>query len=259
MSDAFQSEVYASIATLDQLKRLYDLGDIDVRFFERESRALINEVQRGLEQMKRLGLDVQAFLTDWSIHQRFPEAANLLGLVPAQPAGPTWTAGQWASKEEFYDYLGLLVLDVATKHSSKGLIGLAEMIVEVLRSLPNPQVAKFTDVIEAVNRVSGAGLIPGIRTLKGGVKVVELRPLELRRDQADVINLAAGKGYVSLEEVMMNLGWSEDHARRVLASLVEAGIAVVSLKYSTGGRYYFPGLRPMEQDGGPDGSPTVSE
>jgi predicted HTH transcriptional regulator len=86
-------------------------------------------------------------------------------------------------------------------------------------------------------------LIPGIRTLRGGVKVVELRPLELRRDQADVINLAATKGYVSIEEVIMQLKWSEDHARQVLSSLVDAGMAVADIRFSTGGRYYFPGLR----------------
>ena len=72
---------------------------------------------------------------------------------------------------------------------------------------------------------------------------MELRPLELRRDQSDVINLAALKGYVSIEEVMMNLKWSEDHARQVLTSLVDAGMAVADIRFSTGGRYYFPGLR----------------
>ncbi|MFW9912641.1 MAG: hypothetical protein ACFFEU_09220, partial [Candidatus Thorarchaeota archaeon] len=83
---------------------------------------------------------------------------------------------------------------------------------------------------------------------RGGVKVVELRPLELRRDQADVVNLAASKGYVSVEEVMMLMKWSEDHARQVLSSLADAGMAVADIRFSTGGRYYFPGLRAREQD-----------
>jgi predicted transcriptional regulator len=58
-----------------------------------------------------------------------------------------------------------------------------------------------------------------------------------------VINLAASKGYVSVEEVIMQLKWSEDHVRQVLSSLVEAGMAVADIRFSTGGRYYFPGLR----------------
>ena len=137
-------------------------------------------------------------------------------------------------------------MDVVTENSSKGLMGLAELIVQVVRRLPELRSVSYNDVIEAVNMVSEHGLIPGIRTLRGGVKVVELRPLELRPDQADVINLAASKGYVSLEDVMMALRWSEDHTRQVLTSLVNAGMAVADMKFSTGGRYWFPGLRARE-------------
>jgi len=241
MSEAFQSELYASIATLDQLKRLYDLGAVDIRSFQRESQALIQDVRENIERMRRLGFDVSSFLYHEQIVERFPEAVHLLGLNPTEPRDL-----HGMTEDEYYDYIGLAVLDVATMHASKGLMDLAELIVEVVKRLPELKSVSYNDVIEAVNRVAEAGLIPGIRSLRGGVKVVELRPLELRRDQADVINLAASKGYVSLEEVMMNLKWSEDHARQVLTSLVDAGMAVVDMKYSTGGRYYFPGLRSRE-------------
>ena len=147
------------------------------------------------------------------------------------------------TKDEYYDYIGLAVLDVVTANSSKGLMGLAELIVEVVRKLPELKSVSYNDVIEAVNMVAKHGLIPGIRTLKGGVKVVELRPLELRRDQADVINLAASKGFVTVEEIMLEFKWSEDHARQILTSLVDAGMAVADMRFSTGGRYWFPGLR----------------
>ena len=138
-------------------------------------------------------------------------------------------------------------------------MGLAELIVEVVRRLPDFNSVSYSDVIEAVNMVAEHGLIPGIRTLRGGVKVVELRPLELRRDQADVINLAASKGYTSVEEVMMQLKWSEDHARQVLGSLVEAGMAVADVKFSTGGRYWFPGLRAREDLESGHGVPSVAK
>ncbi|MHA1772241.1 MAG: hypothetical protein ACTSYL_00910 [Candidatus Thorarchaeota archaeon] len=238
MSDVYQSELFASIATLDQLKRLYDLGAINIRSFQHESQTLLQDVQQHMEQMKRLGIDVNGFLAEERIIDEFPEAARMIGITPLQVRNL-----QGLTEDEYYDYIGLAVLDVATANSNKGLMGLAELIIEVVRRLPELKSVSYNDVIEAVNRVSRAGLIPGIRTLKGGVKIVELRPLELRRDQADVINLAASKGYATLEEVMMALKWSEDHARQVLSSLVEAGMAVVDMKYSTGGRYYFPGLR----------------
>ena len=239
MHERLQSELYASIATLDQLKRLYDLGAVDIRSYQRESQALLNDVRTQIENLRRLGLDIGGFVTGEHIIEAFPEAATLLRLGSHAPRRSL----QGMTLDQFYDYIGLAILDVATENSSKGLMGLAELIVEVVRRLPELESVTYNDVIEAVNRVSENGLIPGIRTLRGGVKVVELRPLELRRDQADVINLAATKGYVSVEEVIMQLKWSEDHARQVLSSLVDAGMAVADIRFSTGGRYYFPGLR----------------
>lgn len=239
MQERLESELYASIATLDQLKKLYDLGAVDVRSFQRESQALLQEVRTHLDNLKRIGLDIGSFIDSERIVDSFPDAADLLRLRDYTPA----RSYQGMSADQYYDYIGLAILDVATEHSSKGLMGLAELIVEVVRRLPDIKSVTYNDVIEAVNRVAENGLIPGIRTLRGGVKVVELRPLELRRDQADVINLAASKGHVSVEEIMMQLNWSEDHARQVLTSLVEAGMAVADIRFSTGGRYYFPGLR----------------
>jgi hypothetical protein len=239
MHERLHSELYASIATLDQLKKLYDHGAVDIRSYQRESQALLQDVRSQIENLRRMGLDIGTFVHGERIIDAFPEAAHLLGLGSHAPR----QAPQGMTMDQFYDYVGLAILDVATEHSSKGLMGLAELIVEVVRRLPEIESVTYNDVIEAVNRVADNGLIPGIRTLRGGVKVVELRPLELRRDQADVINLAASKGYVSVEEVIMQLKWSEDHARQVLSSLVDAGMAVADIRFSTGGRYYFPGLR----------------
>ncbi len=239
MHERLHSELYASIATLDQLKKLHNLGAVDDRSFQRESQALLQDVRSQIENLRRMGLDIGSFVSGERIIEVFPEASTLLRLNRhAQRQTP-----QGMTRDQFYDYVGLAILDVATEHSSKGLMGLAELIVEVVRRLPEIESVTYNDVIEAVNRVADNGLIPGIRTLRGGVKVVELRPLELRRDQADVINLAASKGYVSVEEVIMQLKWSEDHARQVLSSLVETGMAVADIRFSTGGRYYFPGLR----------------
>ncbi len=239
MQERLETELYASIATLDQLKKLYDLGAVDSRSFQRESQALLHEVRGHIDNLKRIGLDIGSFFAGERIADAFPDASDLLRLREYAPA----KSFSGMNADQYYDYIGLAILDVATEHASKGLMGLAELIVEVVRRLPEVKSVTYNDVIEAVNRVSEHGLIPGIRTLRGGVKVVELRPLELRRDQADIINLAASKGHVSVEEVMMQLKWSEDHARQVLSSLVDTGMAVADIRFSTGGRYYFPGLR----------------
>jgi hypothetical protein len=238
-----ETELYASIATLDQLKKLYDLGAVDIGSFQRESSALLQEVRNHIEDLKRIGLDIGGFFAGERIIEVFPDAADLLRLRDST----SLRSYQGMNADQYFDFIGLAILDVATEHASKGLMGLAELIVEVVRRLPQLKSVTYNDVIEAVNRVADNGLIPGIRTLRGGVKVVELRPLELMRDQADVVNLAASRGYVSVEDVMMQLKWSEDHARQVLTSLVEAGMAVADIRFSTGGRYYFPGLRPRDR------------
>ena len=247
MHERLHSELYASIATLDQLKKLYDHGSVDVRSFQRESQALLQDVRSQIENLRRMGLDIGSFISGERIIEVFPDAATMLKLDGHAPRRSL----QGMTLDQYYDYIGLAILDVATEHSSKGLMGLAELIVEVVRRLPELESVSYNDVIEAVNRVADHGLIPGIRTLRGGVKVVELRPLELRRDQADVINLAASKGYVSVEEVIMQLKWSEDHARQVLSSLVDTGMAVADIRFSTGGRYYFPGLRARDSSSDP--------
>jgi len=237
-----QSEVYASIATLDQLKKLYDLGAVDIQSYQRESEALVMEVRSRIDDLRQMGLDVAGFIHRERITEMFPNAAGLLNLYEEKPR----TQLNGLTLDQYYDQLGLAVLDVATIHASKGLMVLAELIIEVVRRVPKFKSVSYNDVIESVNRVAEHGLIPGIKTLRGGVKVVELRPLELRQDQADIINLAAVKGYTSVEEAMMEMKWSEDHARQVLTSLVDAGMAVADIRFSTGGRYYFPGLRPRD-------------
>lgn len=238
MAEHLHSELYASIATLDQLKRMYNMGVVDVVSFRRVSEALINDAREKLEELRRIGHDVLQFIRRERITEEFPEAAGMLSLSPGYSSDSSGTV----YPEDYHNDIDLAVLDVANAHSSKVFMGLAELIVQVVRKLPQYRNITYNDVIEAVNRVAESGLIPGIRTLPGGVKVVGLRPVELSADQADVMGLAASRGYVTIEDVMLHLRWSQDHARQVLMSLVDAGIAVSEMRYSTGGRYYFPGL-----------------
>ncbi len=255
MSSRIESELYASIATLDQLKRLYQMGLVEVTAFRRESQALIADIQANIERMRGCGLSVEDFLRSERITERFPEAAQMLQFPPNSGD----MRFESVNLEEYYDELGLAVLDVAAENASKGFMEVAELIVQVVRRLPQYKNIRYNDVLEAVNRVARNGLLPGIRLLRDGVKVVQLRPLELSSDQAEVVRLAAIKEPLTVEDVMIQFKWSEDHARQVLSSLVEAGIAVVGMRLSTGCRYYFPGLRSRDvkdtHDDGSDAAP----
>jgi len=146
MHERLHSELFASIATLDQLKKLYDLGAVDIRSYQRESQALLQDVRSQIENMKRIGVDIGTFVSNERIVEAFPEAANLLRLGSYAPRRSL----QGMTLDQFYDYIGLAILDVATEHSSKGLMGLAELIVEVVRRLPEIESVTYNDVIEAV-------------------------------------------------------------------------------------------------------------
>ncbi|MCK5389844.1 MAG: hypothetical protein KAJ36_05110, partial [Candidatus Thorarchaeota archaeon] len=85
MQERLETELYASIATLDQLKKLYDLRAVDNRSFQRESQALLQEVRGHIDNLKRLGLDVGGFFAGERIMDSFPDAADLLKLREIAP------------------------------------------------------------------------------------------------------------------------------------------------------------------------------
>jgi len=51
MQERLETELYASIATLDQLKKLYDLRAVDIKSFQRESQALLQEVRGHIDNL----------------------------------------------------------------------------------------------------------------------------------------------------------------------------------------------------------------
>jgi len=73
MQERLETELYASIATLDQLKKLYDLRAVDIRSFQRESQALLQEVRSHIDNLKRLGLDIGGFFAG----ERIMDSANV--------------------------------------------------------------------------------------------------------------------------------------------------------------------------------------
>ncbi|MFX1602951.1 MAG: hypothetical protein ACFFCK_05650, partial [Promethearchaeota archaeon] len=106
MQERLQSELYASIATLDQLKKMFDMGLVDIKSYQRESEALAREVKHNIEDLRRVGLDVLFFLESERLPERFGDALGLLNLL-RQEARPR-TDGM--TLEEYYDHIGLAIL-----------------------------------------------------------------------------------------------------------------------------------------------------
>ena len=84
-------------------------------------------------------------------------------------------------------------------------------------------------------------MIEGI-SKQSGIKIVEFVPVSLSKDARSVFHLAIEKGFVTLEEIMINTGWDQQRVMRVLSSLVDQKIARKVTSLDSGDQYFFPGL-----------------
>ncbi len=98
------------------------------------------------------------------------------------------------------------------------------------------------DVEKAVEFLHKQDIIAGFNELDNGGKIVSFFPVQFTADQSIILNFAAKKGFVTLEEVSMNLKWSTDRAMRALEHLQKIGVARFDESYRTGKKWYFPSL-----------------
>ncbi len=98
------------------------------------------------------------------------------------------------------------------------------------------------DITDACDFLAVKGIIPGIKTLTSGTKVIELVPVEMDSDQNVVLQLALEKGYITLEEILVRTRWDEMRARRILEFFENNKIARYVQSFEEGERWYFPGL-----------------
>ena len=146
-------------------------------------------------------------------------------------------------KGTFYNQLGVQILNMAKKRvlETGGIMTLAEVVLMVNEGRPK-NIVSALDVVRALNILEKAGVIQGIKKLDSGIKIVEFIPVELTPDQNIILNLASKKGYITMEELIMQTNWPQDRIERVLQSLIDKNIAKVDSSYATGKKYYFPGL-----------------
>ncbi len=122
-----------------------------------------------------------------------------------------------------------------------GIMLLSDVLVRLDRE---GWVVKPKDVERVLKSMAREGLIEGVSRLDDGAKIVRFVPVALTDDPKRVLTLAAqNNGVLAVEDVVLALGWSEQRAMNVLGLLVERGLAREDTRYSSGTRYWFPGLR----------------
>lgn len=146
----------------------------------------------------------------------------------------------------FYDELGLQILDIAKRRreATGGIMTLAEIVLLVNKRRQTS--VSQVNIAKAIQNLANAKLIPGIRKLPSGIRIVELVPRELTNDQVAILSLASRTGHTTLEEVMTKTSWNRERSDAALKSLESVGAAKIDKSYVHGTRYFFPGLNPSD-------------
>ena len=128
-------------------------------------------------------------------------------------------------KTPYEKEIGELILQLGqrSKNQSGGLITLSDLYVTIQKARPLLSLS-LEDIEKTVESLSRKGVIPGIH-MYSNVKVVELLPLTFTSDQNTILEIAAKKGEVTLEEVITNTKWTADRAQRALNEMERFGIS----------------------------------
>jgi hypothetical protein len=100
------------------------------------------------------------------------------------------------------------------------------------------------DVLKAMQTLEKRGVIEEVKKLDTGVVMVQFFPIQYTDDQVKIIELVKSKeqGFITLEDVIDDLDWTQDRALRALQSLEESGLAKFQENIIKGKRWFFPSL-----------------
>lgn len=145
-------------------------------------------------------------------------------------------------KNDRIDGLKRDVLQMAEESRQAGGIMLFS---ELLVRLANQGWDVNSKEMEAVvSEMSNEGLVEGMYTLDSGALLVKFIPVSLTDDPQQVLSFAAERsGKLAIEDLVVELGWTEERVTNALELLVEKGVAKVQKSYSKSTQYWFPGLR----------------
>ncbi|HUT80494.1 MAG TPA: hypothetical protein VMZ29_04755 [Candidatus Bathyarchaeia archaeon] len=148
---------------------------------------------------------------------------------------------KFVGKSKYYEQLGNIILKIVfsfgLEHSSEP-ISLRVIATQLNDDYPRVK-SELTDIIKAVEMLSINGFLI-LNQDREGLYWVTLKPSE---SEANVIlALAEPQGYLTLESLMLETGWTIEKANEELDKFVKAGCAIRDVDYSTGTKYYFPGL-----------------
>jgi len=122
-----------------------------------------------------------------------------------------------------------------------GLIPISEVFELINTGILKGNV-DIKDVMKAMKILNKLNVIEDIKRIDAGTIMIQFFPIQYTDDQVKVIQLAKEKGFISLEDVCINLEWSQDRSLNVLKSLENSGIAKFRESILTGKQWFFPSI-----------------
>jgi len=148
---------------------------------------------------------------------------------------------KFIGKDKYYDQLGNIILKIAMSFDTEtDDTPIAIRAINAILNREFPRVkAELRDILKAVEILDANGLLI-LKQDHEGLYWIQLSPSE---SEANIIlRMAEAKGFLTIEEVIMETNWPLEKATEELEKFVKAGCAIRDTSYSTGTKYYFPGL-----------------
>ncbi|MHA1785536.1 MAG: tetratricopeptide repeat protein [Candidatus Helarchaeota archaeon] len=133
---------------------------------------------------------------------------------------------------EILQYLEEIEDEIGTR------IPVSDFISKFYERFPRSK-ASIDDILKALNYLKEEKLILGINELEAGIKIIEIKPVELSDGIRIVLEKFKGKRSVSLDELMDTMGWDIISCTRILKLLEDKNIAKKVSSLSDGERWYF--------------------
>ncbi len=220
----------------------------------KEAEILLEELDQMIENATILKEQLKKFekkhakeiKTNKEYYSKISSLREQLGL-PKEVGVYEWkdspSIGDKISGKGYYDELANEILELGKSESRKtgGIISIAELVIKLNKIRPG-KIVPARDVIRALETLTSINLIPPIRTLPSGVKIVEFVSVELSNDQEILLDLASKHGYLTQEAILIQLGWPTERINRVLDELIKQGIAIKDETYEEGIKYWFPSM-----------------
>jgi hypothetical protein len=100
------------------------------------------------------------------------------------------------------------------------------------------------DIEDILKDLTKDGLLEGVTNLENGARLVKFIPVALTDDPQRIIALASKQdGRLTIEEAVVELGWTEERVRTALDLLLANGVAKLQKSFSRSTQYWFPGLK----------------